>query len=49
MPFAPTLNLKSAARATNHTELKTMKIQGQSHQYPQAKLGRRMVSLMLLA
>lgn len=48
MPFAPTLNLRSAARAINYTELKTMKIQGQSHRYPQAKLGRRIVSLLLL-
>ena len=48
MPFAPTLNLKSAARPMNHTELKTMKIQGQSHQYLQMMLGRRIVSLVLL-
>lgn len=48
MPFAPTLNLKSATRAISHTELKTMNIQRQSHRYPQAKLGRRIVSLVLL-
>jgi len=32
----------------NHTELKTMKIQGQSHRYLQMTLGRRIVSLVLL-
>ena len=48
MPFAPTMTLKSSARAINHTELKTMNIQGQSHRYPQTNLRRRIVPFVLL-
>ena len=48
MPFAPTVILKSAVRPINHTEWKIMNIQGRLHRYPQAKQGRRIVSLLLL-
>lgn len=48
MPFAPTIILKSAARAINHTELKTMNIRGQSHRYPQTTLRRGVVPFVLL-
>ncbi len=48
MPFAPTMILKSSTRAINHTELKTMKVQGQSHQYPQTNLRRLVVPFVLL-